>query len=155
MKKVKFILIGLITLIAAGYLGWDKISNNYYSLVNYVDLYFHPVNPSTESDKGWVKDNLKPSDFQIIPTADPKWNLYRNFKYGFQIQYPASLLSVKVFKFEAEDRIFVGFGSIGDFEITLYISNISSTEREYSIRGVDNLLTPEYKKVMLDTLEVF
>ncbi len=44
---------------------------------------------------------------EIIPTADPKWNLYRNFKYGFQIQYPADWRFIRIYK--NNDGILIGF----------------------------------------------
>lgn len=44
---------------------------------------------------------------EIIPTADPKWNLYRNFKYGFQIQYPADWKFIRIYR--NREGILIGF----------------------------------------------
>ncbi len=62
----------------------------------------------------------QPEQVEIIPTADPKWNLYRNFKYGFQIQYPAEWKFIKIYK-NREETDFT-FSDIGeDSRINLFI----------------------------------
>lgn len=57
---------------------------------------------------------------EIIPTADPKWNLYRNFKYGFQIQYPAEWKYIRIYK-NREEADFT-FSDIGeDSRVDLFL----------------------------------
>lgn len=72
--------------------------------------------PEPIQEKEWevremvYQEKPKDGEVQILPTADPKWNLYRNFKYGFQIQYPADWKYIKIFKNNVNSDIDVGFG---------------------------------------------
>lgn len=65
------------------------------------------VAPTKPSSPSVYMEKPQPGEEQIIPTADPKWNLYRNFKYGFQIQYPAEW-RVAVYS-NRQDEVLFGF----------------------------------------------
>jgi len=91
---------------------------------------------------------------EIIPTADPKWNLYRNFKYGFQIQYPAEWKYIRIYK--NSNEVSVGFSNKSmDANVGLRIymgKNLNETlyvlEQEYKDR--DQII--DYKKILIKNI---
>ncbi len=104
------ILIFLVLILGGiGYLSFNKVSDFYSLITDYVGSYLSQRSNIKGSDM-WVIDNLKPEDYQIIPTSDQGWNLYRNFKYGFQFQYPSELRFVKVYKLSG-NQVSIDFSS--------------------------------------------
>ena len=133
--KIYFVILGLF--IAAVYVGWGKVSNVYDSLVNYADLYLSPVQPNTkQEEKKYVRgiiyqEKLKEGEVQILPAADPEWNLDRNFKYGFQIQYPSEWEEPFSTVYLSDKKIIVSFSrkqDIGDASIRRDFFMISITD---------------------------
>lgn len=147
-KSFKLItLLLVVILLCGGYYFWSDIK-----------WLFEVPAPAEESEypvrEGVYQERPKPGEVQILPTADPKWNLYRNFKYGFQIQYPADWKFIKIFKNNVSGDIFVGFSPYGvDSKIVLNIYH--DLELNEFIKKFESYDSLKYERITINNREMF
>ncbi|MDO8183851.1 MAG: hypothetical protein Q7T49_02605 [bacterium] len=133
------------------------------ALISY-NLYFidwFDGNSNLGADKSLAQDNYSvreepaTGEVMIISTADPKWNLYRNFKYGFQIQYPAEWEFIKIYKTDdGTGDVFIGFSPSGeDSQIVLNIYHDIDIDSYINKFESSNLI--KYEKLRINDKDMF
>lgn len=141
-QKVLLIILILVALLTFGYQLWLRWPDKVIDFDN---------NPK---DSFIVREQMKSGEEEIIPTADPKWNLYRNFKYGFQIQYPAEWDRISIYNQKDQNYVLIGFGEYGqEAIISIGISNTSLDFVLSKIRSNDRYVRDEL--IWINNMKIF
>ncbi|MBP9855824.1 MAG: hypothetical protein KBC48_00740 [Candidatus Pacebacteria bacterium] len=148
-NKLYLKILGLLIIVggASAYYYWPQIS--------WLFEIPEPAQDKEEEVREMVyQERPKDGEVQILPTADPKWNLYRNFKYGFQIQYPSDWEFIKIFKNNVSGDIFVGFSPYGvDSKIVLNIYHDLDLDSYLNKFELKNDI--KFEKITLNSKDVF